>query len=144
MHNGLLAKKRHADLLKVIPYFWKVLKENPQGHWKREGYRMLNNHISQLLERKKYELAITYSLAGNIIGGQFSDTLRQTLESARSQAVTNIGGIIPVPPSDPRYKLFKAQRDYVAGNTRSAWKIYREQKGMLSRAYKDLDLQFTT
>ena len=144
MHQGLLAKKRDADLMKVIPYLWKVLKETPHGHWRQNGYKMLNGHISQLLERKKYELAAAYSLAGTTIGGQFGEKLRQTLESARSQAVTNIGGIIPVPPSDPRYKLFKAQRDYMAGNTRSAWKIYREQRGMLSRAYKDLDLQFTT
>jgi hypothetical protein len=123
MHRGLMARGREKDLLRVIPYIWKVLNETRETHLRNRGYERVNAHIKKLLEDQKYELAAAYGLCGQTIGGKFDASLRLTLESARAKAVGKLG-TIPVPPSDRRYKLFVAQQDFTAGNTTSAWNTY--------------------
>ncbi len=51
---------------------------------------------------------------------------------------------IPVPPSDPRYNVFKSQRLYFTGKKASAWKIYGKRNDLVLKEYKSLELSFVT
>ena len=140
LHSGLLERGRHTDLMRVMPSFWKIALEN--DHRRNNWLDDLGNWTQGLAKSERYNLAAAYATAGlDIVGPRIPSEVRERLALARSRSFSYVGGI-PVKRSDPRYAMFSAQLAYQGGNTDKAWKAYKDNRNLLDRTFKDLDLSF--
>jgi TolA-binding protein len=143
LHQGLREKNRAPDLFAAIPHMWSIARELRHGGYQRKLRSTLGDYIGQLMEAQASELAASYATAGLQCGGELSTAQTKSLESTRSKLVS-LMGTIPVPPSDPSYKLFKAQLNFRGGSVESAWTMYHNSKDLITSTYKDLDIDFLT
>ena len=134
-----LQKGRTLDLYRIAPYLWKIARERRDSNF----YKDMTAHTLELLKREQWGLAAAYSAIGmQVVGGLLPEESRNSLQAARSRAISNIGGTIPVTRDDPRFPIYSAQLAYLGGNFVSAWNLYIRYKTQVPRMYKDLDPEF--
>lgn len=139
--NVLLTKNYDELIFSMAPEYWRIARDTRNTTF----HRSMLAFAQKCLRAKKPELAAAFASAGNTIAGaHLSEGLRAGLASLRSRAVANIGGIIPVKRSDPRYPLFAAQADYFSGNVQRAWQQYLAGRSRMTTTFKDLDPSFCT
>ena len=141
IQNGLLAQNRDNDLFALIPYFWKIARDTGNQNLQRE----LAQFSDQLGKDGKHELATLYSSAGlDFLGTAMEDQTKNLLSVVRSRSITQLGYVIPVERSDPRYAIFSAQEDYLAGNVQRSWQSYLSKTDVFAGTIRELDPAFVT
>ena len=141
LQSGLVAQGRDHDLAALIPYFWKIARDS--GSPDLQG--TIARFADQLGKDGKHELATLYCSAGlDFMGSTMEEQTRNLLSVVRSRSITQLGYVIPVERSDPRYALFSAQEDYLAGNVRRSWQLYLTRRDILTESVRDLDPGFVT
>lgn|GEM_PF-801729 len=139
-HEALLAKDRQPDLYRAIPYLWAIARDMNQA----EVFRLLGRNTAALFEDNQFSLAAVYSITGlNMVGPLLPEDVRTQLMATRSKAISNIGGVIPVPKTDPRYPIYAAQTAFFSGNLEAAWMLYLESPPTFIAMFKDLDPGFS-
>ena len=141
LQSALVAQGRDNDLFAVIPYLWKTARDS--------GNLTLQGSLARFSERLstdgKYELATVYSSAGlDLLGAAMEEQTKNLLSVVRSRSITQLGYVIPVERSDPRYAIFSAQEDYLAGNVQRAWQSYLSKQEIFNETIRELDPAFVT
>jgi len=141
LQKGLVAQGREKDMFAMIPYVWKMARDTGsldlQGKLARFGEELSNS--------EKYELATVYSSAGlDFLGTSMEDQTKNLLSVVRSRSITQLGYVIPVERSDPRYAVFSAQEDYLAGNVQRSWQSYLSKQEVFTKTIRELDPSFVT
>ena len=140
LQDELLEKGREKDLYALIPHFWGIGRSHGS-----DGLRAFADFAEKVAKQEKYELATVYSATGlDYMGTSLDGALKNKLTVVRSKAITEVGGAIPVDPSDPRYALFAAQADYFNGSVQRAWQSYLSRKTYFSKTIAELDTAFVT
>lgn len=140
LYGALLSGERHADLLRVSPYFWKMAKDLGNTAL----FRDLAGNSTQLLEKNLPDLAAKYSISGlDIVGSALPEDARIVLMGNRMKALVGIGDTIPVDRHDPSYPIFASQNAYLAGNLQNAWELYLTRPNQVLGMFKDLDPEFS-
>ncbi|MFO7870463.1 MAG: tetratricopeptide repeat protein [Kiritimatiellia bacterium] len=141
MNGPVLSSGDPADAFRAAPHFWKIARDSRDSRLADHLVRLSEN----LLNEKRYDLAVVYSSIGqDLLHSQLSDVSRNALSVVKSRALTEVGGVIPVDRSDPRYPLFAAQRDYFGGNVQRAWDNYMKARDLVTEAFQELDPSFCT
>ncbi|MBN2301112.1 MAG: outer membrane protein assembly factor BamD [Lentisphaerae bacterium] len=135
----LLKDNRDDILLSLAPQFWIIARDIRYAPFQR----LLLSFGEDCLALGKPELAASFGTAGIAIAGAYMDeSLRTGLDGLYSRSLGSIGGIIPVPRSDPKYPLFAAQADYFSNNIQSAWQNYMSGRRFMPTTYMELDPMF--
>jgi len=100
--RGLIARKRADELFAVVPFLWKVGRDTGEILYRRT----MADLCKAMLAEGFNDLAHVCATQGleRLKGALLSDT-RTTLQSVRSQALAEVGGVIPVRRSDRRLSL---------------------------------------
>ncbi|NQT92068.1 MAG: hypothetical protein HQ559_04850, partial [Lentisphaerae bacterium] len=139
LHEGLIAGGREADLYALIPSFWAIAQDRNPGF-----YDMLTGMATTLDEAGRYGLAYAYGQAGlTVLSSRDREGLhRLALQDATARARREIGTVIPVPESDPKYPVFMAQSYYYDQDMESAWRQYRGGEHRVPEMVGQLDPDF--
>lgn len=136
--QGLIKGERENEIPALLPDLWRISRGS------RSMQFSLGKTAQHFLEKKQYDLAASISIQGlEIQGGSLSDEVRAQLLSARSEALRNIGGGIPVSKLDPRYSLYEAQTSFLAGNVQAAWETVQSELGKLPSMFEEIDPDFS-
>jgi len=141
LQKALLKQERDKDLFPIIPRLWKIAQDGGSPDLRQQ----LGRFAEELAESGRNELATVYSSAGlELLGTTLEDSTRNMLTAVRSRAISELGYVIPVERSDPRYAIFSAQEDHMAGNVQRAWQSYLSKKELFSKTIGELDPGFVT
>lgn len=139
VHEGLIARKRQAELFDLVGHFWKLARDG-------RDYNVSKRLIALVDELRKADdvnLSLAYSTVGlTLMRGHLPDDFRSALGGIRSWALGEMGGIIPVAKGHELYSLYEAQVAYLTGKYQTAWETYLAQRQRLARSYKEFDPQF--
>ncbi len=137
--EGLMAQDRHVELYALTSTLWRLAAETNQA-WLMER---LAGYANQLQNTDRFDLALVMSAVGiEVASGELPREAKGTLMAVSSRALSDIGGVIPVARSDPRYNIFAAQAAYFAGKLETAWQQYLNNRAKLLESFKDLDPRF--
>ncbi len=140
IYQSLVAQDRAQLLYPLIPHFWTITRDLADDRYKRA----VADLSTDLMEREKYDLVAVHSQAGTqILGNAMPDEVKDSLMSMRSKALSRIGGAVAVARTDPRFPIYQAQADFLAGNYQSAWEGYQNNAARIPGILKELDTQFT-
>ena len=140
VQEGLVAKNRGADLLPLIPQFWRFARDSNNGDYQRR----LAQYAAVLMEAGEAELAAAYSTAGmELLGTRLPEDARNTLLAIRAKSLSTMGNAIPVERGDRRFPIFASQAAYMAGKFDNAWELYGSSRGLALTEFKDLDPMFS-
>ncbi|NQZ68451.1 MAG: hypothetical protein HRT89_10325, partial [Lentisphaeria bacterium] len=141
---GLTKAKRHADLLRTMPTLWRILIGINEGGKRDILFNLMATAIENFSKNGNIEMAVAISNSGVLIlRGSVSSRLKNAFNAAKSQAINDLGEI-PVPNTDPRYKLYLSQRSYISGNKSGAWTHFLEAEEILTKTFKEFDLEYLT
>jgi tetratricopeptide (TPR) repeat protein len=141
LQGALVAQGRDKQLAALIPYLWKIARDSDSANLRGA----LGLFAEQLDKDGKYELATLYCSAGlDFAGTAMEEQTRNLLGVVRSRSITQLGYVIPVERSDPRYALFSAQEDYLSGNVQRSWQSYLTRKEIFIETIRELDPGFVT
>ena len=126
-------------IMALLPSIWRMQLDGRQSRLEE----WLMALADRAMEREQFELATAISThALEMVGDRLSNDASNHFGAIRSQAVVQIGGMIPVERGDPRYPLFEAQLSYLSGSLRSAWRSYLENRGELIPMLEELNPNF--
>jgi TolA-binding protein len=139
VHEGLLARKREAELFPLVGQFWKVARDSQEP----AIIRMFTDLTDALRRDRKNDLALAYgNVALSMMKASLPDDARGALANVRSAAISEMGGVIPVAKGHPLRGLYEAQLAYLTGRQQTAWETYLANRGKLVQSFKDFDPQF--
>ncbi len=135
----LRAQRLREQLYGLAPHFWKVARDCEDG----ELYRRMIAFGRKLMDDEQYDLATSFSSAGlEVVAAALPSDARTSLMLIRSKSLVNVGGVITVDRSDPRYPAFAAQAAYLTGKPQTAWEQYLANRALVARIMRDLDPTF--
>ncbi len=139
LSRALVKQQRYRDLYAALPYLWRITRDSGWSDLQRDLARTARS----LQEEGEHDLAMAMTVSGmQLLGGHIQDDVKSMLQAVKSNALTNIGGVIPVRQTDPRYPIFAAQAAYLTQRYQTAWDTYRAHQEKLNEMFRELDPNF--
>ena len=137
--RALVAQHRQNELYALAPFLWKIAADTRST----DLQRALAGSARDLLADGHHDLALVLGSVGlDVVRADLPEDARTSLVAVRTKALSNIGGVIPVKRSDPRYPVFASQAAYLTGRYQTAWEQYLANRRNVLSLYKDLDPAF--
>ena len=139
--RGLLARKRNADLLALIPDLWGMARVSAGNDAQRNQLIAFANAAA---ETNETDLASAIAACGlEVIGSKLKDEQRNALLALKSRAVSGLLAVVSLDRSDRRFPLYKAQADYQVGKYEEAWQACLNFRALYGDIYRELDPEFS-
>lgn len=138
--QALVKAGRYSDLVHLSPELWRIARDTRNSQMQRS----LATMAREVSDKDQPDATAVFSGMGlDILGAEMAGDTRTSLTAIRSKSMAQVGGVISVPRSDPRYPLFAAQADFLTGKTQAAWDAYLQRPSLALSMYKELDSSFT-
>ncbi|MEI8138811.1 MAG: outer membrane protein assembly factor BamD [bacterium] len=139
--RGLLARKRTADLLALIPDLWGMARMAVYNEAPRNQLITLANAAAGT---NATDLAAAIASCGlEVMGSKLKDEQRNALLALKSKAVSGMLAVVSLERSDRRFPLFKAQADFQVGKYEEAWQACLNSRALYGDIYRELDPEFS-
>ncbi|MCC5788508.1 MAG: tetratricopeptide repeat protein [Opitutales bacterium] len=126
-------------IISLLPSIWRMQLDSRRADLEE----WLMKLADRAMDREQYELATAISThALEMVGDRLSSDAAGHFGAIRSQAVVQIGGMIPVESGDPRYPMFEAQVSYLSGSRGNAWRTYLDNRDILMPMLQELNPTF--
>ena len=138
--QSLVKAGRYNDLVTLAPELWRIARDTRNSQMQRS----LATMAREISDKDQPDATAVFSGMGlDILGAEMAGDTRTSLTAIRSKSMAQVGGVISVPRSDPRYPLLAAQADFLTGKTQAAWDAYLQRPGLALTMYKELDSSFS-
>ncbi|MCH7725044.1 MAG: tetratricopeptide repeat protein, partial [Planctomycetes bacterium] len=144
IQRGLTNLRRGSELIPIAPELWRITRRSTGVPNFVRSQVAFANMLTEQAELYGSELALVYASAGvEVMKSSLSVNDRVQLAALRNINLSNIGGVIPVKKSDPRYPIFAAQAAFLTGRTKASWNLYLKNRELVATTHRDLDPSFS-
>ncbi|MEE3219823.1 MAG: hypothetical protein VX257_06150, partial [Planctomycetota bacterium] len=147
IQQGLINLGRGNELIPIAPEMWRITRNSTTVTNFVTNQVAFANMLTEQSELYGSELALAFASSGvEVMKSKLPVSDRIQMAALRNVNLSNVGGVIPVRKSDPRYPIFAAQTAYLTGRQEAAWKLYLGEckpKKLIDDAHRDLDPSFS-